>query len=111
MVAVSGARRLNDHAPYGHWQAPHGGCRVATSRALTAPAVFDGPIDNSSFLAYVEQVLVPTLHPGDVVVLDNLAVHRQPEVRAAIAAVGRVPPASCRRTVPTSIPSNRRLRN
>lgn len=55
---------------------------------LTAPAVFDGPIDTPSFCAYVEQVLVPTLRPGDVVVLDNLAVHKQPEVRAAIAAVG-----------------------
>ncbi len=55
---------------------------------LTAPAVFDGPIDNTSFRAYVEQVLVPTLRPGDVVVLDNLAVHKQPAVRAAITAVG-----------------------
>ena len=51
---------------------------------LTASAVFDGPIDNASFLAYVEQILVPTLRPGDVVVLDNLAVHKQPAVRAAI---------------------------
>ena len=40
------------------------------------------------FLAYVEQVLVPTLRPGDVVVLDNLAVHKQPEVRAAIERAG-----------------------
>ena len=55
---------------------------------LAAPAVFDGPIDNPTFLAYVEQVLVPTLRPGDVVVLDNLAVHKQPAVRAAIEAVG-----------------------
>lgn len=55
---------------------------------LTAPAVFDGPIDTASFLAYVEQVLVPALHRGDVVVLDNLAVHRQPEVRAAIERAG-----------------------
>ena len=53
-----------------------------------APAVFDGPIDNASFLAYVEQVLAPTLRRGDVVVLDNLAVHKQPEVRAAIEAAG-----------------------
>jgi transposase len=45
-------------------------------------------IDNPSFLAYVEQILVPTLRPGDVVVLDNLAVHKQPEVRAAIELVG-----------------------
>ena len=55
---------------------------------LDAPAVFDGPIDSPSFLAYVEQVLVPTLRPGDVVVLDNLAVHKQPEVRTAIEHVG-----------------------
>ena len=55
---------------------------------LTAPAVFDGPIDKASFFAYVEQVLVPTLRPGDVVVLDNLAVHKQPEVRTAIEAAG-----------------------
>jgi len=55
---------------------------------LGAPAVFDGPIDTPSFLAYVEQVLVPTLRRGDVVVLDNLAVHKQPEVRVAIEQVG-----------------------
>ena len=50
--------------------------------------MFDGPIDNPTFLAYVEQVLVPMLRPGDVVVLDNLAVHKQPEVHAAIECVG-----------------------
>ena len=55
---------------------------------ITAPIVFDGPIDNDSFRAYVEQVLVPTLRRGDVVVLDNLAVHKQPEVRVAIEAAG-----------------------
>src|SRR5262245_61414143 len=67
--------RLNDHAPYGHWEA-HTVVAALRPEGLTAPAVFDGPIDNSSFLAYVEQVLVPTLRPGDVVVLDNLAIHR-----------------------------------
>ena len=56
--------------------------------AITAPAVFDGPIDKASFCAYVEQVLVPTLRAGDVVVLDNLAVHKQPEVRVAIERAG-----------------------
>ena len=55
---------------------------------LTAPAVFNGPIDNPSCLAYIEQVLVRSLRPGDVVVLDNLAVHKQPEVRHAIEAAG-----------------------
>lgn len=55
---------------------------------LGATAVFDGPIDSPTFLAYVEQVLVPTLRPGDVVVLDNLAVHKQPEVRTVIEQAG-----------------------
>ena len=54
---------------------------------LTAPAVFDGPIDNPTFLAYVEQVLIPTLQPGDVVVLDNVTMHKQPDVQAAIEQV------------------------
>jgi transposase len=79
--------RLHDHAPCGHWDTT---TVIAALRleGLTAPAVFDGPIDKPSFRAYVEQVLVPTLRPGDVVVLDNLAVHKQPAVHAAIEAVG-----------------------
>jgi transposase len=56
--------------------------------ALTATAVFDGPIDAVAFRAHVEQILVPTLRPGDVVVLDNLAVHKQAEVRTAIEQAG-----------------------
>ena len=69
------------------------GRRIRSSRrcgleGLTAPAVFDGPIDSPTFRAYVEQVLVPTLRPGDVIVLDNLAVHKQPEIRAAVDLVG-----------------------
>ena len=79
--------RLHDHTPCGHWQT-HTVIAALRLEGLGAPAVFDGPIDNPTFLAYVEQVLVPTLRPGDVVVLDNLAVHKQPEVRAAIEAVG-----------------------
>jgi len=78
--------RLHDHTPCSHWQTHTviAGLRVD---GLTAPAVFDGPIDTPTFRAYVEQVLVPTLRPGDVVVLDNLAVHKQPEIRAAIEGV------------------------
>jgi len=56
--------------------------------ALTAAAVFDGPVDTVTFRAYVEQILVPTLRSGDVVVLDNLAAHKQPEVRVAIEQTG-----------------------
>ena len=50
--------------------------------------MFNGPIDTDAFSAYVDQILVPTLRPGDVVVLDNLAVHKQPAIRAAIEAAG-----------------------
>jgi transposase len=79
--------RLRDHTPCGHWET-HTIVAALRPDAITAPAVFDGPIDNASFLAYVEQVLTPTLRRGDVVVLDNLAVHKQPEVRAAIEGTG-----------------------
>jgi len=79
--------RLRDQTPCGHWET-HTIVAALRPDGMTAPAVFDGPIDNDCFRAYVEQVLAPTLRPGDVVVLDNLAVHKQPEVRAAIEAAG-----------------------
>ena len=79
--------RLRDYTPLSHWQTHTiiAGLRVD---GLCAPAVFDGPIDTPTFLAYVEQVLVPALRPGDVVVLDNLAVHKDPAVAAAVARAG-----------------------
>ena len=55
---------------------------------LTAPGVLDGPMDGASFLAYVEQILVPTLQPGDMVMADNLAAHKVDGVRHAIEAAG-----------------------
>lgn len=55
---------------------------------IDAPCVFDGPINGESFLAYVEQVLVPTLRAGDIVVIDNLGSHKGKAVRAAIRATG-----------------------
>ena len=79
--------RIADHTPCGHWQT-HTVVAALRPTALMATAVFDGPIDNVTFRAYVEQILVPTLRPGDVVVLDNLAAHKQPEVRAAIEQAG-----------------------
>lgn len=89
--------RLRDHTPCSHWET-HTVIAALRREGLGAPAVFDGPIDSPTFLAYVEQVLVPTLRPGDVVVLDNLAVHKQPEVRAAIEQAGALlrflPPCS-----------------
>ena len=50
--------------------------------------VLDGPINGASFLAYVEQILAPSLAPGDVVILDNLGSHKSDAVRQAIEAVG-----------------------
>jgi transposase len=55
---------------------------------INAPCVIDGPINGESFLAYVEQVLVPTLKAGDIVVIDNLGSHKGKAVRRAIRATG-----------------------
>jgi len=79
--------RVSDHTPCSHWQT-HTVVAALRPTELTATAVFDGPIDNDTFRAYIEQVLVPTLRPGDVVVLDNLAAHKQPAVRLAIEQAG-----------------------
>ena len=84
--SLSGTR-LRDHTPCSHWET-HTVVAALRLDGLTAPAVFNGPIDNPTFLAYVEQVLVPTLRRGDIVVLDNLAAHKQPEVRVAIEQAG-----------------------
>ena len=55
---------------------------------IVAPCVFDGPINGELFLAWVEQFLVPTLRPGDIVVLDNLGSHKGRAVRRAIRHAG-----------------------
>jgi transposase len=58
------------------------------STELTAPGVIDGPMNGNAFLAYVEQVLVPSLAPGDTVVMDNLSAHKVPGIREAIETAG-----------------------
>src|SRR3954471_9160605 len=80
-------RRLLAQAPFGHWKTT---TFVAGLRrdGLTAPMVLDGPMTGEAFLAYVEQVLIPTLDPDDIVVMDNLPAHKTAPVRAAIAAAG-----------------------
>ena len=55
---------------------------------ITAPCVFDGPINGESFRAYVEQALIPTLKPGDIVIMDNLGSHKGSVIRKAIRAAG-----------------------
>jgi transposase len=79
--------RLIGKVPHGHWKTTTfvAGLR---STALTAPCVIDGPMNGNAFLAYVEQVLAPTLKPGDTIVLDNLSAHKVPGVREAVEAAG-----------------------
>jgi transposase len=80
-------KRLVARVPYGHWKTS---TFVAALRCdgIEAPCVFDGPINSARFLAYVEQCLVPTLRPGDIVSLDNLGSHKSKAVRDAIRAAG-----------------------
>ena len=80
-------RRLETHVPQSHWTTLTFLAALRCDR-LTAPCVFDGPITGESLRAYAEQFLVPTLKPGDVVVLDNLGSHKGRAVRAPIRAVG-----------------------
>jgi len=84
--AALGAR-LIDKVPHGHWQTSTFLAALRCDR-IDAPCLFDGPINGERFLAYVEQFLVPTLNPGDIVVLDNLGSHKGKAVRLAIRAVG-----------------------
>jgi transposase len=80
-------QRLIAPVPHGHWMTT---TFVAALRhnEITAPCVFDGPMDGASFLTYVEHFLAPTLRQGDVVVMDNLASHKVAGVKEAIEWAG-----------------------
>jgi transposase len=80
-------KRLVDYVPHGHWQTS---TFVAALRVegLTAPMVVDGSINGDVFFAYVQQQLVQTLKPGDIVIMDNLSSHKVAGVQEAIEAVG-----------------------
>ncbi|MFO0855844.1 MAG: IS630 family transposase [Phycisphaerales bacterium] len=79
--------RLVAYAPHGHWQTTTliGTLDVNGVRCST---IVDGPVNADVFTSFVEQVLAPTLKPGDVVVMDNLPSHKGVKVRAAIEACG-----------------------
>ncbi len=72
---------------HGHWKTTTfvGALRL---EGMTAPMVLDGAMHAAAFLAYVEQVLIPTLTPGDIVIMDNLPAHKSVAVRHAIEAAG-----------------------
>ena len=91
-MARRSGRALRGHrcrapVPHGHWKTTTfvGAFRL---NGTTAPMVLDGAMHGAAFLAYVDQVLVPTLEPGDIVVMDNLAAHRSAAVREAIRRAG-----------------------
>ena len=79
--------RLQAKVPHGHWKTM---TFIAALRleGITAPLVLDQPINGEWFRAYVEQVLIPTLKPGDVVIWDNLGSHRGQAVRQALRGAG-----------------------
>lgn len=79
--------RLRAGIPHGHWKTT---TFVAGLRrnGMVAPMVLDGPINGVAFQAYVDQVLVPDLRAGDIVVMDNLGSHKGEGVRDAIEAAG-----------------------
>jgi hypothetical protein len=95
--------RLVGKVPQGKWKTTTFLAALRNDR-IDAPCLFDGPINGERFHAYVEQFLVPTLKPGDVVILDNLGSRKGRAVRKAIPDVGG---RLGRNTPPTSTPSSR----
>lgn len=80
-------QRLRMSVPHGHWKTTTFIAGLRRS-GMIAPFVYDGPVNRRVFEAYVEQVLVPELKPGDIVIMDNLGSHKGPTVRALIEAAG-----------------------
>ncbi len=79
--------RLHAKVPYGHWRTMTFLAALRCDR-IDAPCVLDQPVNGQSFADYVEQFLVPTLKPGDIVIMDNLSSHKRPAIRQAIRRVG-----------------------
>ena len=80
-------QRLRAKVPFGHWKTMTFLAALRHDR-IDAPWVLDGPINADSFKVYVEQVLAPTLAPGDIVVMDNLSSHKGQPVRRALRDAG-----------------------
>jgi transposase len=79
--------RLVCKVPHGHWKTSTFIAALRHDR-VTAPLLLDGPMNGLTFKAYIEQVLAPTLKRGDIVVMDNVAIHKVAGVRQAIEARG-----------------------
>lgn len=79
--------KLIAKTPFGKWKTLTFVAALRCDR-IDAPCVLDGPINGQLFRAYVEQFLVPTLSPGDIVIMDNLGSHKGQAVRKAIRSAG-----------------------
>ena len=79
--------RLNAKVPHGRWKTMTFLAALRHDR-IDAPWFIEGPIDGESFRIYVENVLVPTLRPGEIVIIDNLGSHKGKAVRQLIRAAG-----------------------
>ena len=80
-------RRLTAKVPHGRWKTMTFLAALRQDR-IDAPWFLEGPIDGESFRLYVEKVLLPTLRPGDIVIMDNLGSHRGKAVRQLIRSAG-----------------------
>jgi transposase len=80
-------QRIKAKVPHGRWQTMTFLAALRHDR-ITAPWLVDGPINAEAFRLYIEKVLVPTLQPGDIVIMDNLGSHKGADVRRAIRAAG-----------------------
>lgn len=80
-------RRIKAKVPYGHWNTTTFLAALRLDR-IEAPWLLEGPINGETFQVYVERVLVPTLRPGDIVIMDNLGSHKGKAVRRLIRAAG-----------------------
>ena len=80
-------QRLLAKAPFGHWKTTTFTAGLRRN-GLVAPFILEGPMNGEAFLVYLEKVLVPTLRPDDIVVMDNLPAHKVAGVRKMIAGAG-----------------------
>jgi transposase len=91
MAALRGwcarGQRLCAKAPFGHWKTMTFLAALRCDR-IDAPCVIDGPINGQTFGLYVDQFLLRTLRPGDIVIMDNLGSHKGPNIRKAIRRAG-----------------------
>ena len=81
-------QRVVAKVPHGHWKVLSTAAAMTATRGIVCSATFDGATDTDTFLAFVGDALVPSLRPGQVVVMDNLSPHKHPRVRELVERAG-----------------------